>query len=521
MSSFSPIHLGLWGRPEAIERVLGELLSSFATQNIRHCGILVDPPAEAPAIPAQLLTAVTQYRSLEDFLASLTGPNSVAAQGVRMLVDLRGDPAAFASLRTSLPDDLALCDGASLHALAAACHGQQLPAVWRHDLSQTRSVLEALFEQIQDEILLLDASATIIDANAQARDRRHTTKAALIGHSYFSLPDHPRACHQQAGPMHAEVHCPVSRTLQDHQMHETTLPLVEPDGSLRTLRLAAYPVLNADGRLENILEVRRDISDMVAMHRRLQQSERLAAIGELATYIAHEIRNPLFAIAGFANALMRSASLDDDARQKAGIIVDESKRLDAILKSTLNFARPIQPAGSEAAPTPLDLAQLARDTAQLFTMRCDDLGIPLRIEIAEDLPLARADGELIKQCLINALKNSIEAMEESASPPSGQIILRSVFAPPLVGLEVEDTGPGIPEAILPRIFNPFFSTKNRGSGLGLAMSKKILEELGGTIRVNSEEGRGATVTMLVPAIISGEVDALPRRKDGNATLHEL
>lgn len=492
MSSAAPFNLALVGRPEVLERALATLMrpdAAEAAPGLQVCCVLPEPPGESPALPPGVRIHAT--------LAALL----TAHPDLHLLLDLRDDPDAFAALKTAvsaqtppLAGRLSVGDRHCFALLETLLGADVLRRTWRMELQQTRSVLDALFEQSDDEILLLDARGAVVDANPRACERRGCTRDELLGRPYNQLDVPPCTCQQDEG-----APCPVAHAMDTNTIQEATLPLVEQDGGLRTLRVVAHPILGPDGALENLLEIRRDITEMLEMHRRLQQSERLAAIGELSTYIAHEIRNPLFAIAGFANSLIRSSSLDDDAREKAGIILDESRRLDAILKSTLNFARPLQSA--DVSPSALDCNQLVQDTAELFALKCHEQGIALQLALAPSLPLIQVDGELVKQCVINCIKNSMEALEQQGT--AGTIVLRTAFSPPFVSIAVEDDGPGIPEDIRPRIFNPFFSTKNQGSGLGLAMTKKIIEEMGGEVHLVSQEGQGATITLTLPALPAG------------------
>ena len=261
--------------------------------------------------------------------------------------------------------------------------------------------------------------------------------------------------------------------------------------------MAAYPIFDSQGRLTHVAEMRRDVTNRTRMEQRLQQSERLASIGELSTYLAHEIRNPLFAISGFANSLMRNESMDDNAREKAGIILQESKRLDGILTSILNFARPTEGAGG--ADGEVDVNELVRETMNVMTLDCEKLCIVPRVELGEGLPLGKGDPELLKQALINLVKNAKEAM-----PSGGTLAIRTGLKRGRVTLAVEDTGIGIAANNLPKVFNPFFSTKDKGAGLGLAMIKKIFDDLGGDVHIESVEGRGTTVTLAMPPALGGE-----------------
>jgi signal transduction histidine kinase len=243
-----------------------------------------------------------------------------------------------------------------------------------------------------------------------------------------------------------------------------------------------------------VVVLRRDITQGTYIERRLQQAEKLAAVGELSTYVAHEIRNPLFAIAGFANSLLRSDTLDEKSRDKVSIILEEASRLDKIVKSLLNFARP-----TGGAAGVVDASRVAAQTMELMALACQEQGIAVKTNLVGGLPNAKGDPELIKQCIINMVKNSMEAM-----PDGGELSLASFLRGDSVVIELTDTGRGIPPENLDQVFNPFFSTKDQGAGLGLAMTKKILDETGGSVELESEVGQGTVVRMVLPPVMAAE-----------------
>jgi signal transduction histidine kinase len=284
---------------------------------------------------------------------------------------------------------------------------------------------------------------------------------------------------------------PLERALARRELAEATLPHVDDEGRMHYTREYAYPIVEDNGAFTSVLFIRRDITNRTHMEQRLQQAEKLASIGELSTYIAHEIRNPLFAIAGFANALLREAH-DDKTRERLGIILEESQRLDSILKSILTFARPV-----ESAPGQTDMNQVVRETMDLMGLACENQSILVDLSLADDAPLVKADPELIKQCLINLVKNSLEAM-----PGGGKLFVRTGLMAQHALLEVEDTGHGIPVELRDKVFSPFFSTKGKGSGLGLARIKKILDDLGGTVELVSIPGEGTRVALLLPPLLA-------------------
>lgn len=359
----------------------------------------------------------------------------------------------------------------------------------RLDLSRTRTLFETVMDEVQEDLILVDAKARIVDVNKRVWESRGRTREEfLTRHLWEVFEGHDQLC---AGP---DSDCPTLRTLRSGQKSEAVHSYVDDQGRLHYHRVAAYPIVDSQGTLTHVAEMRRDVTNRTRMEQRLQQSERLASIGELSTYLAHEIRNPLFAISGFANSLMRNESLDESAREKAGIILQESKRLDGILTSILNFARPTEGEGGE-----VDVNEIVRETMNVMTLDCEKLCIVPRMELGEGLPLGKGDPELLKQSLINLVKNAKEAM-----PTGGDLIIRTGLSRGRVTLAVQDTGVGIAANNLPKVFNPFFSTKDKGAGLGLAMIKKIIDDLGGDVHIESVEGKGTTVTLAMPPALGGE-----------------
>ncbi len=378
------------------------------------------------------------------------------------------------------------------------------------DLQRERTLLSTVIDQIPDDIILLDAQARVVEINQAAVTRGGGRREEYIG----------RPCRETLGDFR-DV-CEVSpgeenfwQAVQQGARQEQVQAKVDDKGLMHYYRLYSYPVLGPDGALSNIVLLRRDITQRTYMERRLQQSEKLAAVGELSTFIAHEIRNPLFAIAGFANSLLRTSGLDDKSREKVSIILEESNRLDKILKSILNFARPTQGVAGQ-----VDVGLVARQTMELMGIGCQNQKIDVKVEVAPGLPMAKGDPELLKQCIINMVKNSMEAM-----PDGGLITLCCYRRRDTVILEVADTGRGIAPENLGQVFNPFFSTKDKGSGLGLAMTKKILDESGGAVELESVVGQGTTVRLVLPPVVAVAgvdgvaVDAGAGRASGESTIH--
>jgi signal transduction histidine kinase len=229
---------------------------------------------------------------------------------------------------------------------------------------------------------------------------------------------------------------------------------------------------------------------IAATRARLAQSEKLAALGQLAAAVAHEVRSPLAVIRSAAQGLAESVpSGDEEARRAYSFITAEIDRLGSVVSSLLAFARPLRIEARDVSVHELfDRALLlARDelAGKALTIRRDE---------PASLPAVRADGDLICQVLLGLLANAAEA-----APSGGEVALGAHASDGVVELAVADSGPGVPPDLRARIFEPFFTTRPRGTGLGLAVARQIVEAHGGRIEVGERTGGGARFTLLLPA----------------------
>ena len=261
------------------------------------------------------------------------------------------------------------------------------------------------------------------------------------------------------------------------------------------------------------------------LYDRMKERDRLAALGSMAAGLAHEVKNPLGAIKGAAQLLEEvtegAPDADPTVKEFLGIILEETDRLNRVVGSFLDYARPH--AGN---PVPLDINGAVRRSVQILSSQKSDEHVDLRLELAESLPRASIDPEKLRQVLMNLVQNAIQAMNGRGrvtittnsrraprsgwvtSPPSGN----SGRLPPddaeVVEISVADTGPGISQKVLKNLFVPFFTTKEQGTGLGLAISQSIVQNAGGSIQVQSQQGSGTKFTITLPA--SDDVLATPR-----------
>jgi signal transduction histidine kinase len=274
------------------------------------------------------------------------------------------------------------------------------------------------------------------------------------------------------------------------------------------LFLIAFPIGFLSGKMHKDkkdietlnAELLRSIDALQRLQDKLIQAEKLSALGRLTADVAHEIRNPLTVIGGFARRLERSLPESTGEKRYAGIIVSEAARLERILRDTLSFSRE---AKHHVAHT--DIGDLAAEAGEAFADLCREKGVTLLLEPDPGLPLCVVDRDQVRQALNNLVTNAIDAM-----PEGGTLTLRTRTERDggvnYVVVDVVDTGVGVPEEQAGRIFDPFYSTKEigHGTGLGLSICKKIMEEHNGAIRLKSNPGAGSTFSLYIPYVTSDE-----------------
>ncbi len=242
----------------------------------------------------------------------------------------------------------------------------------------------------------------------------------------------------------------------------------------------------------------RDITERKEMQARLAQTERLAAVGELAAGVAHEVNNPINTIINSAQLMMDG----DPAEEHTSIILEEGQRIADIVSDLLQFAR-----GDRDSPQPTILTEVVQRTVRLVGENFKRHGIALQVDVDQDLPLVRARPQQLQQVLLNLLINAKDALLQDTRPRPRSV--RLGVAPSAGGdtvlLSVRDSGPGIPADLGERIFEPFVTTKRArgGTGLGLSISRTLVEGFGGSLTVVSSP-EGADFRVVLPVIRDGD-----------------
>lgn len=234
-----------------------------------------------------------------------------------------------------------------------------------------------------------------------------------------------------------------------------------------------------------------DITKQDELERQMREAERLAAVGRMAGAVAHEVRNPLSSIRGLAFLLQNKFAEGSRERESAALLVRETERLNRTITEMLELTRPAPPVLS-----PVDMGALLKQSLALMAAELGEAGITARLDCPDGLPHVLGDADRLRQVLMNVLLNARQAMEGG-----GELAARLALSADgrFLELTVADTGPGIPPDTLAHVFEPYFTTKPGGSGIGLAVTRKIVTDHRGLIDIESGEGQGATVRVRLPA----------------------
>jgi len=260
------------------------------------------------------------------------------------------------------------------------------------------------------------------------------------------------------------------------------------DDRVIPLSTTSSQLKNENGEVMGTVIILRDLRDIKSLEEKVARSERLASLGRMAAGIAHEVRNPLSSIKGFAQYFRKKFDSKSEDANYAAVMIKEVDRLNRVIQDLLNFARP-----QELDLRLHDVTQIISHSLRLIESDAAEKGIQIRTEFDDNLPPIMLDSDLITQALLNLFLNAVEAMEQG-----GLLSVRAAQQEATVLITITDTGTGIAPENIPRLFDPFFTSKKSGTGLGLAIVHRIIENHQGEIEVESEVGNGTTVRLVLP-----------------------
>jgi two-component system, NtrC family, sensor kinase len=353
----------------------------------------------------------------------------------------------------------------------------------RWELINSRNTLRALFDSIPSSMYIINKHYQLIAVNKSRAERTKIHPKHLIG----------KKCY--AGLHKLEEPCPgcvVNETLISGTVTSRSNRVWGNNDQPTEWEISTYPIYDDNRQLNQAILLEQDVTEKRRLENNLAQSEKLAAVGQLAAGVAHEINNPLTAIIANAQLLQREPSLDADLKESVKLIELAGVRASQVVRNLLGFARKEL---FEFAPT--DLNETIQSALALLQHELVSRQVKLALDLGKDLPLLFASKDHLQGVWINMLMNAMDALK----PGQGEITIATRHVPNEFRVSFKDNGNGIPEEWIPRIFEPFYTTKaqGHGTGLGLSVCHRVVKQHGGYITVDSEVGVGTIFTVILPA----------------------
>jgi len=358
----------------------------------------------------------------------------------------------------------------------------------KRTLEEVKNLARSILQSIPTGVLTINRNGVVTAVNPTAEAVLKRRAGDLLGHSYESVFGN--------GEIIREV---LDEALRNNKhMSQKDVPYGGINGRPQTIRVSTVELRGDDGRPAGVLLQAQDVTEWLGLEQRVRVAEKLAALHTLSAGVAHELRNPLSAmdlnLHLLQEELQDQGPLTSRTAHYVQVLNAECRRLSAILDNFMKFARP-----SSLSAHDVDVHRIIEHIAALMQLEAQEHKIHLEHTIEDDLPPVLGDETQISQALVNVVVNAFHAM---AGGGRCHIAATTCVSEGTrwVELSVRDTGVGITEEALPRLFDPFYTTKTSGSGLGLAIAYRIMQDHGGGISVSSVPGSGTAVTLRFPAL---------------------
>jgi PAS domain S-box-containing protein len=339
-----------------------------------------------------------------------------------------------------------------------------------------------ILNNTQSMILVLDTAGLVSYANRRCFETSYSEQD-LVGHSLVQMVPAARRT------LLAEA---LERTLQGAALDNLEIPLLRGNGTTGQFSMSLSPMRDEQGDINSVVVVMTDITDAADLQAKLMHTEKMAALGQLVSGVAHEVNNPLAAIVGFTDLLLENADVPQNAKEDLQIILQEAQRTRVIVQNLLSFARQM-PAQRE----PLQVNSILQQTLKLRAYDLSNHGVELIENYDAELPVIVGDPHQLQQAFLNILNNAYDAVHDTRR--QGKIGIRSSHRDGWIEIIFRDNGTGISHP--DRIFDPFFTTKEvgKGTGLGLSICYGIVRAHGGEISArNNSDGIGSTFIVRLP-----------------------
>jgi two-component system NtrC family sensor kinase len=350
------------------------------------------------------------------------------------------------------------------------------------ELLNSRNTLRALFDNIPASIYIVDRAYSLRAVNWSRAHRTQARPNQLVTRCCYE------ALFSRIDPCPG---CRVAETLYHGESTRRSSRRRETGGEEREWEIGTYPIFDENGQVHQAIVLEEDMTERLRLEASLAQSEKLAAVGQLAAGVAHEINNPLTAVIANSQLLQRSLPPDSDLQESVELIMIAGGRAAQVVRNLLDFSRKEQ-----YRFEPTDVNETIRKALGLVQHEILSRSITMTFTPDESFPRVLASSDHLQGVWLNLLLNALDAFDGTP----GEIRITTRRQDGSIHVVFEDTGRGIPSEYLPRIFEPFFTTKSpgRGTGLGLSVCHQIVKQHGGTILVESKSGKGTTFTVILP-----------------------
>jgi len=346
-------------------------------------------------------------------------------------------------------------------------------------MSQKDQFLASILRNSADAIFTLDPQERVTSWNKGAEAIFGYTEQEMLGQSLEILL--PQSLREDK-----ELERISTTTQAEGHLRSYQTQRLAKDGRTIDVLFSRSAIRDGQGYLIGYSSVLKDVTEQKLLDRHLTQTEKLSTIGELAVGLAHEIKNPLAGIKGAIEIIRDSLAPDHEHKQILGEVLSEVGRIDRSVVNLLSYSKPKKPDFVQ-----IDLVKLIENVIAFLQKMADSRDICLQLSTSGEIPTLTGDENELKQLFMNMILNSLEAIRNR-----GNVWVHvDCSVDSHVRVEIVDDGPGIPSEQLGKIFVPFFTSKKNGTGLGLATCKRIVTDHGGTIRVDSESGKGTRFTI--------------------------
>lgn len=464
------------------------------------------PPADITRMPRRMarMGPMAHHMQLDpetiaERLSGLLGRPVDAGRPVLMtaVVGIDGtelEAALHASRNYTLLLSLALLvvGGAAIYFLFIGATYRSTRAALENMRSYTRNVIDSM----ASGLISLDAEGRVVSVNpggsailglergpdagaGSPPSSRERAEAVTAGELLRVRPEEDRAALDH-----------VLRGRKDVLELET---VIETDHGDVPVALSASTLRDEEGGRTGTVVLFQDLREIESLKEAVERERHLASLGRLAAGVAHEVRNPLSSLKGFAQLFRSRFQPGSEEERYSEIMIEEVERLDRVVQELLDFARPQAPDRRPTAPN-----VMVEEALSLISEDAQFRKVGIRSELGGGLPYVMVDPHQLRQALLNVLLNAMEAMDQGGRLTIRTAVTRAADRPRSVVFSVTDTGPGMTPEEIEKLFEPFYTTKPRGTGLGLTVVSRVMDQNGGRVDVTSAPGQGTTVSLVLP-----------------------